>query len=49
MCVGSSLLALDDDEDDCTNDRDEIEGQVHDIADDGAGGEALEGLGDELA
>ena len=45
-CVsrGTGTLALDQDEHNCANDRNEVQRQIHDIADDGTGGELGEGL-----
>jgi hypothetical protein len=44
----SSALALKQNEHDGTNDGNEVERQVHDVSDDGAGSEFGEGLGDEF-
>lgn len=49
MSSRTSALALEKDEHDSTDNRDEVERQVHDISDDGAGSELGEGLLDELA
>ena len=45
---GTCALALEQDEHDGTNDRNEVERQVHDVSDDGAGSEFCEWLGDEF-
>lgn len=49
MSSRAGALALKKDEHDSTDDGDEVERQVHDVSDDGAGSELGEGLLDEFA
>ena len=49
MCIGSKLAALEDDEHDRPDDGNEVERQVHEVADNGIGGELCEWCLEHLA
>ena len=49
MRSGAKLAALENDEQHSSNNRDEVQRQVHEVADNGCWGELGEGLGDKLA